>query len=56
MASNTGNSFDAGIERARSKEQTNQRNGGPPADIRGGIIKNVIKNPTSNGKIGGGKK
>lgn len=51
MASNTGGSFDMGIDRARAKETTNQPAGGPPANVRGGVVKNVTQNPTTGGGI-----
>jgi hypothetical protein len=51
MASNSGNSFDAGIERARGKEQGNQPSGEKSATIKGTVVGSVQKNPTSGGKI-----
>lgn len=50
---NNGNAFDAGIDRARSKETTNQPSGGYANEKRTGVVGNIKSNPTQNGKIKG---
>ena len=51
MASNSGNSFDSGINRAREKEMPNQSGPGMAHEIKPGVVGNIKKNPTMGGGI-----
>jgi len=52
MASNTGNSMDAGLDRVRRmEEKPGKGQSGPFADIKMGVVGTVKKNPTMGGGI-----